>query len=475
MRMRCLVFIFMIFLLHYYERRKVRTMKENKNFSSKLGFVMAAASSAVGLGNLWRFPYLAAKYGGGIFLLVYVCIAVTFGFALMITEIAIGRKTGHSALYAYRSLNKKWGPLGYVSCLVPFIIYPYYCVIGGWVIKYLVVFVRGQANPASQDGYFNGFIGKTWEPITWLALFVVLAALVVMGGVQKGIEKVSKILMPVLIALSIGMAIYIITLPGAGAGVEYYLKPDFLKLNVKVIAAAAGQLFYSMSLAMGIMITYGSYMKKDNNIESSVRQIEIFDTLVAFLSGLIIVPAVFVFSGGNEKALGEGPGLMFVTLPKVFTNMNYGNVIGVLFFILVFFAAITSAISMMETLVSILDEKLKWGRKKVCLLVVVITMIFAIPSSLGFGVLDGIKIMGMSILDFFDFISNSVLMPIVALLTCVLVGYVLKPSFLIQEIEADHVFKAKKFYTILVKFIAPIFLLIILISSILKSLGYMSI
>lgn len=450
-------------------------MKENKNFSSKLGFVMAAASSAVGLGNLWRFPYLAAKYGGGIFLLVYIALAVTFGFALMITEIAIGRKTGHSALYAYRSLNKKWGPLGYISCLVPFIIYPYYCVIGGWVIKYLVVFTRGEAHSAAKDGFFGGFISKTAEPIVWLFVFVILAALVVLGGVQKGIEKVSKILMPILIALSVGMAIYIITRPGAGAGVSYYLKPDFTKLNVKVIAAAAGQLFYSMSLAMGIMITYGSYMNKDNNIESSVRQIEIFDTLVAILSGLIIVPAVFIFSGGNEKALSEGPGLMFVTLPKVFTDMKFGNVIGTIFFILVFFAAITSAISMMETLVSILDEKLKWGRKKVCMLVVVITLIFAIPSSLGFGMLDGIKIMGMSILDFFDFISNSVLMPIVALLTCILVGYILKPQFLIDEVETDHVFKAKKFYSILIKYVAPIFLLIILISSILKSLGYVSI
>src|SRR5574344_774925 len=236
--------------------------KKRSNFSGKLGFILAAAGSAVGLGNLWRFPYLAAKYGGGIFLLVYIALAVTFGFALMITEIAIGRKTGHSALYAYRSLNKKWGPLGYISCLVPFIIYPYYCVIGGWVIKYLVVFTRGEAHSAAKDGFFGGFISKTAEPIVWLFVFVILAALVVLGGVQKGIEKVSKILMPILIALSVGMAIYIITRPGAGAGVSYYLKPDFTKLNVKVIAAAAGQLFYSMSLAMGIMITYGSYMNK---------------------------------------------------------------------------------------------------------------------------------------------------------------------------------------------------------------------
>lgn len=276
-------------------------------FSNKMGFVLAAAGSAVGLGNLWRFPYLAAKYGGGIFLLVYLILAVTLGFTLMITEIAIGRKTGLSAVGAFRKLDKRFGFVGYLACIVPFIITPYYCVIGGWVIKYLITFVSGNVSAAAGDDYFTGFISQAGSPVLWFAVFVLLTSIVVIAGVEKGIEKASRILMPVLIVLTLGISIFCITRPGAAEGVKYYLLPDFSRFSATTVLAAMGQLFYSMSLAMGIMITYGSYMKKDNSLEKSVRQIEIFDTGIAFLAGLMIIPSVFVFSGGNEEALGKGP------------------------------------------------------------------------------------------------------------------------------------------------------------------------
>ena len=357
---------------------------ERSSFTGKIGFVLAAAGSAVGLGNIWRFPYLAAKYGGGIFLLVYVVLAVTFGFTLMITEIAIGRKTGLSAIGAYKKLDRRFSFIGYLGAIVPIIILPYYSVIGGWVIKYLAGFVSGRGDAmASGMEYFGGFIGTTAEPILWFLLFLGLTALVVLLGVDKGIEKVSKIMMPALIALILFIAIYsIVTIDGAWEGVKYYFMPDFSKFSIMTVVAAMGQLFYSMSLAMGIMITYGSYMKKDISIEKSAKQIEIFDTGIAFLAGLLIVPAVYAFSGGDEAALGAGPGLMFGTLPQIFDVMPFGDVIGAVFFIMVFFAAITSSISLMETVVSIIQDKFHTGRRVSCLIVIGICLVLGIPSSL---------------------------------------------------------------------------------------------
>ena len=449
--------------------------EKRSSFTGKIGFVLAAAGSAVGLGNIWRFPYLAAKYGGGIFLLVYLILAVTFGFSLMCAEIAIGRKTGKSAIGAFRALDKRFSFVGVLASVIPAIILPYYSVIGGWVTKYFAVFVSGQVSAAAQDGYFESFIARPFEPVGWFALFIGLTALVVMLGVQKGVEKVSKIMMPVLVVLTVFVAVYSMFMPGALDGVKYYLLPDFSKFSATTVLAAMGQLFYSMSLAMGIMITYGSYMKKDVSLESSVRQIEIFDSAIAFLAGLMIIPAVFSFSGGNEQALGKGPGLMFVTLPKVFDSMKGGSVIGALFFLLVLFAALTSSISLMETVVSIVRDKFGLKRNTTCLIVLAFCLVLGIPSSLGFGVLDGVKLLGMSILDMFDFISNSVLMPIVAFATCIFVGYFIKPQSVIDEVELTGRFRSKKLFSVIIKFVAPIFIVLILISSVLDTLGIMKI
>ena len=449
--------------------------EKRSSFTGKIGFVLAAAGSAVGLGNIWRFPYLAAKYGGGIFLLVYIALAVTFGFALMCAEIAIGRKTGLSAVKAFGALNKKYSFIGWIASIIPMIILPYYSVIGGWVTKYIAVFVTGKGKAAAGDEYFTDFISRPFEPIGWFLLFIGLTALIVLFGVEKGVEKVSKWMMPILVVLTIIIAVYGLFMPGAMDGLIYYIKPDFSKFSATTVLAAMGQLFYSMSLAMGIMITYGSYMKKDINLESSVRQIEIFDTGIAFLAGLMIIPAVFAFSGGDEAALGKGPSLMFITLPKVFESMTGGTFIGALFFIMVFFAALTSSISLMETVVSIVDDKLGWGRKKTCVIVFIGSVVLGLPSCLGFGVLSGFSIGGLTFLDMFDFISNSVLMPIVALLTCIFVGYVIKPKALTDEIELTGKFKGKKLFNVVIKYIAPIFIVLILISSVLDALGIVKI
>lgn len=450
--------------------------KKRDSFSSKLGFVFAAAGSAVGLGNLWRFPYLAAKYGGGIFILIYLLLAVTLGFTLMVTEIAIGRKTGLSAVGAFKKLDKRFGFVGYLGCLVPFIITPYYCVIGGWVIKYLIAFVTGQVSTAATDTYFTSFIAQPIEPIVWFGVFAILSGIVVIIGVQKGIEKASCILMPVLIVLIIAISIFCITRPGAWEGVKYYLLPDFDRFSPTTVLAAMGQLFYSMSLAMGIMITYGSYMKKEDDLRGSVRQIEIFDTVIAFLAGLMIVPSVFVFSGGSEEALSKGPSLMFITLPKVFESMKFSGVIGSAFFILVLFAALTSSISLLETNVSIVCDKLHWSRKKSTLAVTAYILVMGSLISLGFGPLSFIQIIGLGLLDFFDFLSNSVLMPIVAILTCISIGFFIKPQVIYDEVEAhNHTFKEKKFYTVMLKWGAPICLILILAFAVSEAMGWIKV
>lgn len=454
-------------------------MDQRSNFTSKIGFVLAAAGSAVGLGNIWRFPYLAAQHGGGTFLLVYLILAVTFGFALMVAEIAIGRKTGLSAIGAFKALDKRFGFLGVLTSLVPIIILPYYSVIGGWVIKYFVTFISGNALAAADDSYFTGFIGSPVEPLGWFFLFIALTSIIVLFGVEKGVEKVSKFMMPILAILTVGVAIYVITRPGAMEGVVYYLKPNFKDFSPTTILAAMGQLFYSMSLAMGIMVTYGSYMKKDNNLESSVRQIEIFDTAIAFLAGLMIVPAAYMFYGGSTEDLKKGPTLMFVILPKVFKEMPgiMGTVIGVAFFLLVFFAALTSSISLMETVVSIVMDKTKWNRKVSCIAVTVFSLLMGIPSSLGFNIWGHITFLnGLTFLDLFDFVSNSVIMPIVAFFTCVLIGFAVKPKTVVDEVKVtDGTFKSEKLFTVMIKWVAPIFILAILVFSVAEGMGWITV
>lgn len=450
----------------------------HSKFGSRLGFILAAAGSAVGLGNIWRFPYLAAKYGGGIFLLVYLILAVTFGFALMLTEIAIGRRTGKSVLGAYQTVEKHCAPLGWMAAVIPGLILPYYCAIGGWVLKYMTMFVTGQGIAAAQPvitesgesvSFFGSFISDLGGPTVFFLIYVILNAAVILLGVQKGIEKVSKLLMPVLAVLIVGIAIYTMTLDGAWEGIKYYILPDFEGMTAeklfKTIAGACSQLFYSMSIAMGILVTYGSYMKKEYSLENSVRQIEIFDTAIAFLAGLIIVPAVFVFSGGDGAALNAGPGLMFITLPQVFETMPGGQFIGAAFFILVALAALTSSISLMETVVAAVMEKFSLSRAKSCIIVFGITIVLGMLSVLGYSAWSGVTVFGLQFLDFFDFITNSLMMPILAFLTCILIGWIVGTKYVEDEVlNGENKFSAKWLYRIMIKFVCPVFMIIILIT-----------
>ena len=458
------------------EKSNTQSPEKRGGFGSKIGFILAASGSAVGLGNIWRFPYLAAKYGGGIFLLVYLIFAVTFGFTLMITEIAIGRKTGKSVIGAYKDVNKHFAPLGWIAAAVPALILPYYCVIGGWVMKYMVEFLSVHGHRIATETYgdsnlsfFENFISHPLQPTIFFVIYVIINASVVMLGVQKGIETLSKFLMPVLLILIFGISIYTLTLDGALEGLKYYVQPNFKDFTfeqlMKTIVGAMGQLFYSMSLAMGIMITYGSYMRKEDALEPSVRQIEVFDTFVAFLAGLIIVPSVFVFSGGNADQLNAGPSLMFKTLPAVFDSMPAGDIIGGAFFILVTLAALTSSISLMETVTAVVMEKFRLNRVASCFVVIGITLVLGMLSVLGYSSWSEVKLLDMQFLDFFDFITNNVMMPILAFFTCILIGYVAKTSYVEDEVlHGQDRFSAKHLFRIMIKFVCPVCMIIILLT-----------
>lgn len=457
-----------------YMSGKSRKAVAVKGFSGKMGYVLAVAGSAVGLGNIWRFPYLAAKYGGGIFLLTYLVLAITFGFTLIMTETALGRKTGKSPIGAFKELGaKKMMFGGWINAIIPMLIVPYYCVIGGWVLKYFFSFAGSSAANLQDDTYFTNFVSETGEPIFWLIVFAVAVFVIIIIGIEKGIERLSKILMPLLVIMAIGIAIYSVTRPGAMEGVKYYMIPDFSRFSINTVVAAMGQMFYSLSIGMGILYTYGSYMKKDIDMESSIRQVEVVDSMIAFLAGLMIIPAVFAFSGGNPETLQAGPSLMFITMPKVFLSMPMGRIIGMVFFLLVFSAAITSAVSLMECGVATFGELKGWSRKKSSVVMLGITLLLGIPCSLGFGVWSFIKPIGGSILDFFDFITNSIMMPIAAICTMILVVKVCGFKIVIDEIESSSKFKRKKIYLFMAKYLVLVFLGVILVSSILQALGFM--
>lgn len=463
------------------------TQTKKGGFSGGIGFVLAAAGSAVGLGNLWRFPTLASKYGGGLFLIVYLALVLTFGFSLLITDIAIGRKTGKSSLDAFKLVHPSWGFLGKLTFLVPTIIITYYVVIGGWILKYMVSSVTEFA-ATSQDSYFVNFITSTWSPIFWMFIYLAITAFIVFCGVEKGIEKFSKYVMPVLFILIIGIGAFVLlskdTKTGRTGlqGFLVYIKPnlddlktdgtiDFAKI-MNLLLDAMSQLFFSLSVAMGIMITYGSYVKKDINLNKSVKQIEVFDTLVAFLAGMIVVPAVYTFSSIGDIAK-SGPGVIFKVLPAVFSEMGFaGRIIGPVFFIMVAFAALTSSVSIMEAIVGACMETFKSSRKKVSLVVTLLALAAAVVVCLGYNVLSfGITLptgaTGQNLLDVLDYISNNLLMPIISLLTCVLIGWVVKPKWVIDEIESSgHKFKSKTLYTVMIKYVAPILMIMLLLQSV---------
>jgi NSS family neurotransmitter:Na+ symporter len=466
------------------------------SWSGQLAFVLAAAASAIGLGNLWRFPYLAAQYGGGMFIVIYLALVVTLGFTLMLTEIAVGRKTQQSQLTAYSRLHRGWGFIGVLGTVIPLLIVPYYCVIGGWVLYYFRAYCQMAftgadlmgAGAAGSGAFFSSFISAPFAPFGYGMVFVLACAAVIVLGVKNGIEKSNLVMMPVLFLMAIAISVYVVTMPGSGQGIRYYLVPNMSCLTTpdgnfsiallgKTLLGATGQMFYSLSLAMGIMITYGSYMKKGDSIEKCVRRIEIFDTLIAILAGLMIIPVVYLFAVKTgtpvKEAMNAGPGLMFITLPKVFASLGaVGPWVGMAFFLLVIFAAATSAISLYEACVAAVCDVLHINRKAATFFTGTMIIFLATFSALGYGAWSSVKLFGMPFLDFFDFITNSALMPIVAAVTCVFAGWVIGPKAVIGECEeGGHTMKAKTFYAFMVRYLAPALMIALLVSEICRALG----
>ena len=451
--------------------------KKRSSFSGKLGYVLAAAGASVGLGNIWRFPYLAARYGGGIFLIIYILLALTFGYSMIVAETSIGRMTGKSPVSAFSSFGKsRWLSFGgWFNAIIPILIVPYYSVIGGWVIKYLVEYIKGNGSMLAADGYFSSFITDGLSTEICFIVFALFTLGIIYAGVRNGIERVSKFMMPVLVVLSVIIAIYSVSRPGALKGVEYFLIPNIKNFSWMTVVAAMGQMFYSLSIAMGILITFGSYMKKDISIEDSTRNVEVFDTAIAIMAGLMIIPAVFSFSGGDPDTLQTGPSLMFITIPKVFDSMGFGTVIGILFFLLVLFAAVTSSIALTESAVSTFEDEFGWSRRKATVLIGIIMLLLGSLSSLGYGPLANVSILGMQFLDFFDFLTNSVMMPIAAIAICLLVSKVIGVKRVEEEVlHGESSFRRKKVFYIMIQYLCPIFAVIILISSIANAFGWIS-
>lgn len=456
--------------------------KKQNHFSGQLGFVLAAAGSAVGVGNLWRFPYLAAKDGGGLFLIIYFVLVLTFGFTLLTSDIAIGRRTKQSAIGAYTQMHSKWKFLGILTFLVPVLIMTYYAVIGGWITKYAVTYITGQAKAAAGDDYFTSFITSSTSPVVYALIFMGVTAFIVYNGVEGGIERVSKWMMPILLIIVVIIAGYSLTLQHTDASGEvhtglqgflYYLTPNVEGLTVKrflqILLDAMSQLFFSLSVSMGIMITYGSYVKPEVNLNKAVNQIEIFDTGVAFLAGAMIIPAVYVFSG--TEGMGAGPSLMFVSLPKVFAAMGKaGIVVGILFFVTAIFATLSSCISVLESIVANCMEIFHTGRKKTVLILTAIYLAASAVITLGYSIFYvEVKLPNGStgqLLDIMDYISNSVMMPFIALLSTILIGWVMTPDYVIDEMErGGEKFRRKKLYCIMIRYVAPVMMLVLFLQS----------
>lgn len=456
--------------------------KSKSGFSSSLGFILVAAGSAVGVGNIWRFPYLAAQNGGGLFLIIYLLFVLTFGFTLLTTDIAIGRRTKQQALTAFGAIKPKWNFLGKLTFLIPLIIMTYYCVIGGWVLKYVTVYLSGNKSQATQENYFTTFISSKVAPIVFTLIFMAITVFIVYFGIEKGIERFAKMVMPVLIIMIVGIAIFSLTLKYKDAngvertgiqGLMIYLKPDFTGLTfskfLKILLSAMSQLFFSLSVSMGIMITYGSYVKKDVNLNKSIKYIEFFDTGVALLAGVMVIPAVYVFYG--TEGMTSGPGLMFISLPKVFDSMgNIGEIIGFVFFIMVTFATLTSSISIMETLVANFMNLFHVSRKKISLIMGITFSIASVIICMGYNIfyfnLTLPNGQSAQLLDIMDYIGNSFLMPLISFLTCIFIGWVIKPKWIIEEIESNgNRFSRKKLYIVMIRYIAPVIMATLFLQS----------
>lgn len=433
-----------------------------------MGFVLATAGAAVGLGNIWRFPYLAAEYGGGIFLFTYLVLVFTVGFILVLTESTIGRKTGSGVICAFEKIGRRWRFAGYLTFITPLLIFSFYAVVGGWVMYYALQFLHGNGLSLADAGYFAAFTAEPVVPAVCTLIFIALTAGIILRGVRRGIEKTTRILMPVLLVMLVALAVYCICMPGGFDGLWYFLYPDFSQFSADLVVAALGQMFFTLMIGSGVIMTYGSYLSKKDNLVKSAHAIDFFDTAVAILSGLLVIPAVFALSGGSPETLGSGPALMFIALPQVFSTFPFGGAVGFLFFLLVFFAAITSSISMYEVAVASLTEKFSLSRKTAVFGITAFVSVAAVIVSLGYGVLDFVQVNGMNILDMLDFLGNTILLPLCALLACIAAGWVIKPQGILEEICSEGVsFRGQKVFSFALRYLVPAAIMIILITGLL--------
>ncbi len=401
-------------------------IQQRDSFGSKLGVIAAAAGSAIGLGNIWKFPYITGIYGGAAFIVVYLICIVLIGLTVMLAEFIIGRKAQKNAIGAFQqeAPGTPFFLVGWMGVAAAFCILAFYGVVAGWTLEYVFKAVTtgfsGQT-PDKLGAMFGGFIGSNFRPLFWQIIFMALTCLIVIGGIKDGIEKYSKILMPFLLLILGILVLRAVTLPGSGEGVAFLLKPDFSKLSPEAVLSALGHAFFSLSLGMGTMITYGSYISKQENIGTMAIQVTIADTGIALLAGLAIFPAVFAF--GIEP--GAGPGLVFITLPNVFQQMPGGYLFAILFFLLLAIAALTSSISILEVVTAYFVEELKLNRKKAAVITTIAIAIVGIPCSLSMGSMSDVTFFGMTFFDLLDYLASNILLPLGGLFISIFVGWYL--------------------------------------------------
>jgi len=438
-----------------------KTGLKRENWGSRLGFIMAAAGSAVGLGNIWRFPYMTGQNGGGAFIIIYLFFALVIGLSIMIAEFAVGRRTSLAAVGAYKSYSDKWTFAGVLGVLSAFFIMGFYPVVGGWALAYVAKTFTGiLSNPGALGDAFGGFITNATEPLIWTVIFLAINVVIVAKGVASGIEKAGKVLMPVLFGILILIAIRSISLPGAGAGLTFLFKPDFSAVTGQTFLAALGQAFFSLSLGMGCMITYGSYLNKKENLQSNALIVTLMDTGVAILAGIAIFPALFAF--GMEPA--GGPGLVFVVVPTIFAEMGGAGVFfSAIFFIALTVAALTSSVSLLEVVVAYLIDQKKMERKKSVYLSSAIMIVLCVLASLSLGSMSGVTVLGVGAFDFFDILTDKIFLAIGGLLLAVFVGWFVKKEDLKDELTNGGTIEFKLFevWYNLVKYIIPVAIAIV--------------
>ncbi len=446
--------------------------EKRSSWGSSIGFILASAGSAIGLGNIWKFPGKVGEQGGGTFILVYLLMLLFVGFALMLGEIALGRATHKNPVGAYKSLKPKYSFMGMLAILTCFVILSYYSVVGGWVMKYVATYLTGADFGGDTAVYFTSFIGSTFEPLIWHIIFMALVVSIVVKGVAGGIEKASKFLMPILFFLLITIAVRAVTLPGASEGLEFLMHIDLSTINPEMTIVALGQAFFSLSVGMGVMITYGSYVSKKDNLPKSVATIVCLDTLIAILSGVAIICAVFVT---DKSLIGEqGGGFAFISLPNVFATLPGGTFFGGLFFVLLFFAALTSAISLLESCVSFVTEELHVPRKKATAIMATLAVILGCGYSLSNGAMnlqlpwfdfaEGLRMLPMCTV--MEMLTDNLLIPVSALLTCIFIGWIIKPNYIIDEIRSGGAkFGTASIWAFIIKFVCPLAIMAVLFTA----------